>query len=409
MQLTTQKITFTSGSGDQLAARLDSPAGAVRATAIFAHCFTCSKDLAAARTIAGELAMHGVAVLRFDFTGLGHSGGDFANTNFSSNIQDLIAAADWLRTHMQAPALLVGHSLGGAAVLAAAGEIPEVRAIAAIGAPSTADHVVKSFAAKVDEIAASGEAEVSLAGRPFRIRKQFLDDVGQHRLLDRVREMRKPLLILHAPLDQTVGIDNATDIFLAAKHPKSFVSLDHADHLLTDANDAAYAANVIAAWASRFLPAAASAATEENSATALAMETGAGRFQNYLVSGPHRLFADEPVEFGGLDSGPSPYDLVAMALAACTSMTLRLYAEHKQLSLPRLRVGVSHEKIHAKDCDVCTDEQRAAGGRIDRFERRISVEGELAPELREKLIEIANRCPVHRTLEAGAVVATSVD
>jgi len=409
MSLPVQRITFPGASGAELAAGLDLPAGQVRATAIFAHCFTCSKDIAAARTIAGELAMQGIAVLRFDFTGLGHSGGDFANTNFSSNVQDLIAAAAWLRAHIEAPSLLVGHSLGGAAVLAAAGDIPEVRAVAAIGAPSTADHVLRSFGAKTNEIAAEGEAEVSLAGRPFRIKQQFIDDVGQHRLLDLVRDLRKPLLLLHAPLDQTVGIENATEIFLAARHPKSFVSLDSADHLLTDPDDAAYAARVIAAWASRFLLADAADPARVNGPDALAVETGAGKFQTYLVSGPHRLFADEPAEFGGLDSGPTPYDLVAMALAACTSMTLRLYAEHKQITLPRLRVAVSHDKLHAADCEECTEEQRAQSGKIDRFERRISMEGEISTELRAKLVEIANRCPVHRTLEAGAAIVTTFE
>ena len=409
MHPTVQKISFEGALGESLAARLDMPAGQARATAIFAHCFTCSKDIIAARKIAAELAMLGFAVLRFDFTGLGHSDGDFANTNFSSNCQDLIAAAGWLRDNIEAPSLLIGHSLGGAAVLGVAGQIPEVKAVASIGAPADAEHVVQGFAAQVDDIERHGEAEVTLVGRKFRIKKQFLEDLGTQNLLQRVRTMKKQLLLLHAPLDQTVGIGNATELFKAAKHPKSFVSLDDADHLLTNAADAQYAASVIAAWASRYVEAEPEDPEHEKGPDALAAETGAGKFQNYLVSGPHLLFADEPSKFGGLDSGPSPYDLVAMGLAACTSMTLRMYASQKKLELNRVRVEVSHHKVHAKDCAECTDEQRAAPGKIDRFERRISIEGGAPAELQAKLLEIANKCPVHRTLEGGAVIATAVN
>ncbi len=409
MHPSVQKIAFEGALGESLAARLDMPAGQIRATAIFAHCFTCSKDILAARKISAELAMLGYAVLRFDFTGLGHSDGDFANTNFSSNCQDLVAAADWLRQNIEAPSLLIGHSLGGAAVLGVAGQIPEVKAVASIGAPADAEHVIHGFAAHVGDIEKHGEAEVTLVGRKFRIKKQFLEDLGMQNLIERVRTMKKPLLLLHAPLDQTVGIDNATELFKAAKHPKSFVSLDNADHLLTKPEDAQYAAAVIAAWASRFVQPEPEDAEHEEGPDALAAETGAGKFQNFLVSGPHRLFADEPTKFGGLDSGPSPYDLVAMGLAACTSMTLRMYADRKKLDLKRVRVEVSHHKVHAKDCAECTDEQRAQPGKIDRFERRISVEGGVAPDLQAKLLEIANKCPVHRTLETGAVIATAVD
>jgi uncharacterized OsmC-like protein/alpha/beta superfamily hydrolase len=408
MHHTIRKIAFEGALGEALAARLELPAGQVRATAIFAHCFTCSKDIAAARTIASELAMLGFAVLRFDFTGLGHSEGDFANTTFSSNCQDLIAAADWLRQNIEAPSLLVGHSLGGAAVLSVAGGIPEVRAVASIAAPADAEHVVKAFQAQLGEIRTRGEADVTLAGRSFRIKKQFLDDIGEHQLRDRVGAMKKPLLLLHAPRDETVGIDNATLLFKAAKHPKSFVSLDGADHLLTSRADAEYAARVIAAWASRFVAAEPEDPDHAEGPDAIAIETGAGKFQNFVASGPHRLFADEPTKFGGLDSGPSPYDLMAMALATCTSMTLRMYAERKQIALPRVRVEISHHKVHAKDCAECTDDQRAGGAKIDRFERRISVEGELPPELGDRLLDIANKCPVHRTLEGGAVIATAL-
>jgi putative redox protein len=409
MDSSIEKVTFGGAQGDPLAARLDRPAGPVRATAIFAHCFTCSNDLAAVRTIAGELAGQGVAVLRFDFTGLGASGGEFANTNFSSNCSDLKQAAAWLRDNIAAPSLLIGHSLGGAAVLAIAADIPEAKAVAVINAPADAEHVVKAFSARLDEIETSGEAHVKLAGRSFRIKKQFLDDLGVQNVRERIAQMRKPLLILHAPRDEIVGIDNATAIFTAARHPKSFISLDDADHLLTDARDARYVAEMIAAWASRFLPAEPPDPEHEHGPDALATETGHGKFQAYLVSGPHRLFADEPEELGGLDSGPSPYDFLALALASCTSMTLRLYAEQKQLPLGRVRVAVSHAKVHARDCAECTDDQLGGRDRIDRFERTIGVEGGVPPELREKLLEIAGKCPVHRTLEAGAVVASKVE
>jgi uncharacterized OsmC-like protein/fermentation-respiration switch protein FrsA (DUF1100 family) len=403
-----QKIAFTGALGDTLAARLDLPAGHVRATAIFAHCFTCSKDIAAARKIAGALAMEGIAVLRFDFTGLGHSDGDFANTNFSSNCADLISAADWLRTNIEAPSLLIGHSLGGAAVLGVAAQIPEVKAVASIGAPADAAHVVQAFAAHVDDINAAGEGEVSLSGRKFRIKKQFLDDLGMQNLLDRVRNLKKPLLLLHAPRDAVVGIENAGALYDAAKHPKSFVSLDTADHLLTNPADAQYAAGIIAAWAARYIAAEPEDAAHEHGPDALAVETGAGKFQNYLVSGPHRLFADEPTAFGGLDTGPSPYDFIAMGLAACTSMTLRAYAERQNLALGRVRVAVRHHKVHATDCAECTDEQRASGAKIDRFERRISIDGGVAPDVEGKVLEIAGKCPVHRTLEHGAIIASTL-
>jgi uncharacterized OsmC-like protein/alpha/beta superfamily hydrolase len=407
---TIQKVTFPGAHGHTLAGRLDRPAGQVRAVALFAHCFTCSKDLAAAREIAGELTKSGLAVLRFDFTGLGHSEGEFANTNFSSNLGDLIAAADWLRATIEAPSLLVGHSLGGAAVLAAAAQIPEARAVATIGAPADAAHVTRSFHAQLDNIETRGEAEVSLAGRPFKIRKQFLDDLAGHKLIERVRDLNKALLVLHAPQDEIVGIDNAGQIFLAAKHPKSFVSLDDADHLMTRPDDAHYAAQVVAAWASRYIAAEPADPQHAHGPDALAVETGAGKFQNRLVSGAHRLFADEPNEVGGLDTGPSPYDLVAMGLAACTSMTLRMYARHKGLDLGRIKVAVDHGKVHAKDCEECTDAQREGHAKIDRFERRITIEGEpLTLGLEAKLLEIADKCPVHRTLETGGVVVSRIE
>ncbi|KRB40460.1 MAG: bifunctional alpha/beta hydrolase/OsmC family protein [Pseudomonadota bacterium] len=396
------RVEFPGHSGATLAARLDLPNGPVRAFALFAHCFTCSKDLMAARRIAADLAREGVAVLRFDFTGLGSSEGEFASTNFTSNVADLIAAADYLRGHYQAPSVLIGHSLGGAAVLAVAKDIAEVRAVVTIGAPFDPSHVLHNLGSSLQEIEEKGQAQVVLGLKTFTIRRQFVEDVRRRSLREAVASMKKPLLILHSPLDQLVGVDNATRIFLAAKHPKSFVSLDHADHFLSDPKDAAFAAQVIAGWLPRYLTADAPQG-EEPVEHVRVMETGVGRFQNMVQAGRHRLFADEPESVGGSDTGPSPYDFLSIALGACTSMTLRLYAERKQLDLGRIQVEVSHKKLHVQD--------GAAGGedgKIDCFNRVISVDADMPQEMRAKLVEIAGKCPVHRTLEARSKVETQV-
>ncbi|APO72179.1 peroxiredoxin OsmC-like protein (plasmid) [Rhizobium gallicum] len=407
MAFNTQRLQFAGHSGATLAARLDMPNGPLRAYALFAHCFTCSKDLAAARRIAAELAREGIAVMRFDFTGLGSSEGEFASTNFSSNIADLLSAADYLRQHYRAPSVLIGHSLGGAAVLAVARNIPEVRAVATIGAPADVGHVLKNFGTSLEEIEKSGAAEVDLAGRTFLLRKQFVEDARAHRIKDAVASLKKPLLILHSPLDETVGIENANEIFLAARHPKSFISLDKADHLLTDIEDAAFAGRVISGWLTRYLAADTPQGTGVIEHVRVT-ETGEGKFQNSVQAGSHRLFADEPGNLGGLDTGPSPYDFLSIALGACTSMTLRIYADHKKLTLGRIGVDVSHAKIHVKDCEDCTEAERRGSGRIDRFERVISIDGEVSGELRSKIAEIADKCPVHRTLEAVAKIKTIV-
>jgi uncharacterized OsmC-like protein/alpha-beta hydrolase superfamily lysophospholipase len=400
----TIKLTFPGSRGSELAARLDTPEQTPLAYAIFAHCFTCSKDILAASRIAEALARQGMAVLRFDFTGLGASGGEFASTDFSSNVEDLKMAADYLRAHHEAPQILIGHSLGGTAVLAAAGDIPEVRAVATINAPADAAHVIGSFGVHLDEIERTGEAEVMLAGRSFRIRKDFIDDVRGQKLPERIAAMKRALLVLHAPLDTIVGIENATAIFTAARHPKSFVALDGADHLLTRRADAEYAGTVIAGWASRYLD---NSQPHDDEASppaegVLVKETGSGGFQQEVMTGAHRMLADEPVSMGGGDTGPSPYDLLSAALGTCTSMTLRMYAARKGLQLGRISVGVSHGKVHAEDCAEC----EGRDGRIDRFERRITIEGGIPPGLEAKIVEIANKCPVYRTLEASSVVVT---
>lgn len=403
----TEKCEFRSADGHKLAARLDRPEGSLRGTALFAHCFTCSKDFLAARRIAAHLSRLGIAVLRFDFTGLGASGGEFANTSFASNIRDLVAAAGFMREGIGAPSILIGHSLGGAAVLCAAHEIPEVKGVVTIGAPADAEHALKDFGADLHEIESRGEAEVELGGRTFRIGKDFVESLRGAKLLDRLPGLKASLLVMHSPRDAVVDIDNASRIFIAARHPKSFVSLDPADHLLSDPDDASFAAEVIAGWASRFLGREKPQGVEALEHVRVS-ETMQSKFQNTVQAGVHRMFADEPESAGGGDTGPSPYDLLSAALGACTSMTLRMYADFKKIPLGAITVDVAHEKIHARDCEECTDEERAGTGKIDRFERLISIEGEIDPALGDKLEEIANKCPVHRTLDAGAKVVTRV-
>ncbi len=398
-----QKVTFTGATGDILAARLERPVGRIRATALFAHCFTCSKDILAAKRIAAALSEAGIAVLRFDFTGLGSSEGEFANTNFSSNVGDLLAAADFLRGEGLPPAILIGHSLGGAAVLAAADEIPECRAVATIGAPADPSHVQHLFSEKREEIESAGEAEVVLGGRPFRIQKQFLEDIAGQRLKARIGGLGRALLVMHAPLDQTVGVENAAEIFLAAKHPKSFISLDNADHLLTRRADADYAASVIAAWATPYLdPLPAEDLPKGEPDEVIVRESGEGRFTQQIVNGPHRLSADEPATLGGDNRGPTPYGLLLAGLGACTSMTLRLYAARKKWPLERVTVRLKHDKVHAQDCESC----ETTDGRVDKIEREIMMEGPLDSEQQARLLEIADKCPVHKTLHSEVIIMT---
>jgi putative redox protein len=394
------RVEFPGGRGAVLAARIDAPA-APRAWALFAHCFTCSKDSKAAAYIARALAQAGFGVLRFDFTGLGGSGGDFASTNFSSNVDDLVAAADWLRDHHGPPSLLVGHSLGGAAVLAAADRVADAGAVVTLGAPFDPGHVTRQFGDELQAIAEHGEATVTLAGRPFTIRRAFLDDLRGQAQGQRIRTLRRPLLVMHAPGDRVVDIDNARAIFEAALHPKSFVSLDGADHLLDREDDARFAAGVIAAWATRYLPAAQDAARPDDDWIEVA-ETGSSAYEVEVRAGAHRWLADEPASVGGADAGPGPYDLLAAALGACTAMTLRMYARQKGLPLRQVRVRLKHAKVHASDCAHCETKV----GRIDRIERAIALDGGLDEAQRQRLLEIADKCPVHRTLHGEVDVVS---
>lgn len=406
MSFRTQWLQFPGHSGATLDARLDRPDGRVRAYALFAHCFICSKDFSAARLISRELAKEGVAVLRFDFTGLGKSEGEFARTSLSSNIADFILASRYLRDRFEAPSLLIGHSFGGAAVLSAAKYIPEARAVVTIGAPSNSAHVLDYFGNSLAQIEAKGIADVSLGGRKVPITRQFVDDARSHDLLEDVAKLEKPLLVLHSPLDRVVGIENAAAIFQAAKHPKSFISLDEADHLITEPKYAAFAARMVSAWLTRYCgpEVVDRESTTENARIA---ETGEGNFQNTVQVGPHMYFVDEPEDLGGLGSGPSPYDLLSAALGGCTSMTLRLYARKKKVMLGRISVDVHHGRTHAEDCEKCLETENAAGG-IDHFERVISIEGAISDTLRSKVEEIAGKCPVHRTLERVSKISTSV-
>jgi uncharacterized OsmC-like protein/fermentation-respiration switch protein FrsA (DUF1100 family) len=400
-----ERFQFTGSEGQQLAALLDLPEREPTAYALFAHCFTCGKDGLAAKRIAAALAAKGIAVLRFDFTGLGSSEGDFANSTFSSNVADLVRAAGHLRETKKAPAILIGHSLGGAAVLAAAAQISDARAVVTIAAPSDPAHVTGLFADRIEDIRQHGQVEVSLAGRPFQIRREFLDDVAEHNLMDHVTKLHKALLIMHAPTDDTVGIDNATRIFVAAKHPKSFVSLADADHLLTQKSDSAYVADVIAAWVTRYLDAAApqqAADASEAPRRVVVRETRNSKLQQTVTVGPHHLLADEPVAAGGEDSGPGPYDFVLAGLGACTSMTMRMYADRKSLPLERVTVTLKHSKIHAEDCAEC----ETKAGMLDQIDRVIAMEGALDADQRGKLMEIADKCPVHRTLTSEIRIVT---
>jgi uncharacterized OsmC-like protein/alpha/beta superfamily hydrolase len=387
-----RKVKFPGATGAQLAARLDLPTEP-RAYALFAHCFTCGKDIFAASRIAEGLAARDIAVLRFDFTGIGSSEGEFANTNFSSNVGDLVAAADYLRRNHGPPSLLIGHSLGGAAVLAAAPHVPDATAVVTIGAPASAVHVARNFAASLADVFQKGTAEVTLAGRTFTITKQFLDDLTGQNFLDELGSMKKALLVCHAPQDEYVGIENASTIFTAARHPKSFLSLDTADHLLRARADAIYVADVIATWASRYLLGGEQAAALPEGVVEVS-ETRGGRFLQRVRAGRHNLLADEPVAVGGNDAGPGPYDYLLAGLGACTSMTMRLYAERKGINAERFSIRLSHRRIYAEDCADCDTKE----GNIGEITRDITIEGDVPEAARARLMEIADRCPVHQTL-----------
>ena len=392
----TEKFSFTGAKGQRLDGRLEKPLYAEpKSAAIFAHCFTCTKQNLAATRIATALAERGIAVLRFDFTGLGGSEGEFANAGFGTDVNDLVAAAKALADAGMAPELLVGHSLGGAAVIAAAGQVPQAKAVATLNAPFDVEHVFEQFdKVSLERILKEGEGDVDLAGRRFRIARDFVE-AGRHQpQAERLAKLDRALLVLHAPLDETVGIENASEIFQAARHPKSFVSLDGADHLLTAPGSAEYAADVIAAWASHYLTPAEAPEASKLAGT-VAVSTAGGKFAQWVRTPTHSFIADEPVSYGGSDHGPTPYDLLLAALGTCTSMTIKMYADRKNIPLEKVRIELEHSRDHHQDCVDC----EAGGPPLQVIDRAIELTGDLTEEQRERLIEIADRCPVHRTLE----------
>ncbi len=398
-----EKVSFTNSQGEELVAWMEFPGDQrTHNVALFAHCFTCSKSLTAIRHISRALTLQGIAVMRFDFTGLGESEGDFADTNFSGNVQDLICAADYLREHYAAPSLLVGHSLGGAAAILAAQELDSVQAVATIGAPSHPNHVTRLLQEDKAEIQQRGYATVDIGGRPFTIKKQFLDDLDATQFDQQVRGLKKPFLILHAPFDKVVGIENAAHLYQLAMHPKSFISLDDADHLLSDKKHSLYAGDVIAVWAKRYLdiPEKEPLRTEKQ----VVCRVGPSGYTTEVKAGNHGFLADEPIRLGGQDLGPSPYDLLNAGLGACTAITLRMYADRKGWEVTDIKVHLQHEKIHAEDCLQCD----TPTGKIDRIERVIELEGDLTEEQRQRMLQIANKCPVHRTLHSEVVVQSKL-
>ena len=401
--MASEKVEFKGATGETLSGVLERPDGEVRAWAVFAHCFTCSKTGLAASRIARGLAANGIGALRFDFTGLGESDGDFSDTGFSTNVADLARAVGWMGEQGREVSLMVGHSLGGAATVVAAAQLPVIKAVVTIGAPSDADHVVDQFAQSVPEIEAKGEAVVDLAGRPFTLRKSFIDDVKGARVRDAAAALKRPFLVMHSPIDSVVGIDNATGLFISAKHPKSFVSLDNAGHLLTKPEEADFAVEVITGWSRRYLASSGPAQTAPPQADGVIVrETRSnGPYQNEVFIDDRRFLADEPASVGGAGTGPDPYAWVTAGLGACTSMTIRMYAARKGWALDRVTVNLNHEKKHLEDCVDCGPKDR-----LDHFTREILLEGDLDDEQRARLLEIADRCPVHRTLEGEAVIQT---
>ena len=399
-----QTLSFPNDHGDLLAARLSLPPdGRPVAYALFAHCFTCNRNLKAVRRISQEMSDHGLAVLQFDFTGLGDSEGEFSETGFSSNVDDLVAAASYLENRYEAPRVLIGHSLGGAAVLKAAGSIPSCNAVVTIGAPADPSHVTHLIEDARETIEQTGQATVTLAGRSFVIRKQFLDDLAETRMAETIRGLRRALLVCHSPIDQTVGIENAARIFEAALHPKSFLSLDKADHLLSNEADAFYVGRAAAAWATKYLDVPAAKDGEADAVgSQVVVRTGREHYYTEVVASGHHLTVDEPESVGGTDRGGTPYDLLLGALGSCTSITLRMYADRKSWPLEEIVVRLRHEKIHASHCETC----ETAEGKVDRIEREIELIGELSGEHRACLLEIADRCPVHRTLHSEILVDT---
>jgi len=395
------KINIKNTAGQNISAVQESPLITPIAYAIFAHCFTCSKDLTAVRNITRSLNTEGIGVLRFDFTGLGESEGEFSDTNFSSNVDDLITVFDYMKENNTTPQIIIGHSLGGTAVLMAASKIPELKAVATISAPADPSDVLKLFGNNVEEIKQKGYTKVNIGGRPFRIKKQFVEDIENTDLPTVIANLKKSILVLHSPQDNIVDIKNATNIYVRAKHPKSFVSLDGADHLLSNTKDSKYAGKVIAAWASKYIIARES---QFESPETVDVQIGENGYTTDIMAYGHPITADEPESAGGNDLGPSPYGLLLSSLGACTGITLKMYANRKNWELEEVLIHLSHDKIYADDCRECDTKI----GKIDKIERKIKLNGKLDDKQKQRLMEIADRCPVHRTLHSEILVKTSM-
>lgn len=401
-----QKVRFKNQLGYHLSAKIDYPLSkGPHPFAIFAHVFTGNKNLSSARHISRALTLHGVAVLRFDFTGLGESEGDFADTNFTSNIEDIIAAADYLAAHHQAPSIIIGHSLGGAAALFAGARIQSITAIVTIGAPSYPEHVTHLLQDEIEAIEEQGYAKVIIDRREFTIKKHFLDDLRSQNHVDIIQNLGKALLVMHSPQDRIVEIKNAAHIYKLARHPKSFITLDGANHMLTNKNDAFYAGQVIASWVQRYITIAEKEPlnTDRQVVVKLAKEDV---FTADIQAGRHGFVADEPEEFGGFDFGPDPYELLNSALGACTAMTLQMYAKRKGWDLQDIKIHLSHAKTTHYYDDIQNIDAKTS--KIDRFERVIELIGDLSPKQRQILREVASKCPIHRTLASPQIFATKL-
>lgn len=394
-------MIFANQDGIQLAAVLELPDAKISYYALFAHCFTCGKDILAATRIANTLALNGVAVLRFDFTGLGDSQGDFSDTNFTSNVTDLVSAADFLRLNYQAPQLLIGHSLGGTAALHAAGDISECKAVVTIGSPANADHLLHLFKQDVETIQQNGVAIVDIAGRNFKIQKQFIEDLKSHGIEDKISKLRRALLVFHSPIDDIVSIEQAGIIFTKAKHPKSFIILDNANHLLTSNSDASYVADTIVAWAQRYIDCHQEQAEKISKSQVKVLELNQ-KFLREVMTDNHHWFADEPTAFGGSDRGPDPYEHLLAAVGACTSMTIRMYANRKKWPLDDVEITLEHTRMHIEDCQDCDNES----GKMELITRKIKLIGELDEAQHKRLLDIADKCPVHKTLEGKLTINT---
>lgn len=406
-----KKVTFETRQGFELAGVLHVPDNrTIQAYVLFAHCFTCTKNINSAVNIANALAEEGMATLRFDFTGLGASKGDFADTSFSTNVSDLVDAAEFLKKDYQAPQIIVGHSLGGTAILAAAKDIPSAKAVATIASPASPEHVLHQLEPELETLQQKGKATIKLAGRPFTFKQDFVDDVYNHKI--DLAGLRKALMVMHSPVDDTVSISQAETIYTSAKHPKSFITLDDADHLMSQQKDSMYAGHVLATWARRYIDVAEDKTEQTNSddKVTVTAQTSEGFLNRIRVNG-HQLIADEPESVGGKNLGPTPYDFLSTALGTCTAMTLNMYARRKKLDVSKVIVNVSHDKVHAEDCETCSKDGKTddKSAKIDKFHRSIIIEADISDQQRQRMLEIADLCPVHKTLHSESIIETELD